>query len=277
MSSLELSTPVFSILSTLLQEKVGLSYTLAERELLQDKVGSRAMELGYESLLDYYYFLRYDPAGEEELAQLVEHLVVNETYFFREWPAIQVMVNHYIAPLCAAGKRPKIWCAACSTGEEPISIAMLLAEKNLLDKVEIIASDISENALKKAKAGKFGRRAVRHVPDQNLKDKFISQDGDHHFVPTTLIDAIQWRRTNILDKNDYPKNGPFDAILCRNMLIYFNDETVKIVLDNLYSELNPDGVFLVGISESLLRFGSGFVGEERDGSFVYKKALNHEH
>ncbi len=153
---------------------------------------------------------------------------------------------------------------------------MLLDEKNLLDQVEIIASDISENALNKAKAGKFSRRAVRHVPDQKLKDKYVTMDGDHHFVPNRLIDSIQWRRTNILDKNDFPKNGPFDAILCRNMLIYFNDETVKKVLDNLWSELQNDGVLLVGISESLLRFGSGFVGEEHDGSFVYKKALNHE-
>ena len=270
--SLELTSPVFSILSSLLQEKVGLSYGPSERELLQDKISTRAMELGYESLLDYYYFLRYDPSGDEELSQLVESLVVNETYFFREWPAIEVLVNNFIAPLCDEGKKPQIWCAACSTGEEPLSLAMLLEEKGLLDKVEITASDISENALKKAQSGRYGRRSIRHVPDSKLKEKFLSQDGDNHLLSNKLIDAIRWKRINILNKEDYPKNYSFDVILCRNLLIYFNDETVKAVLGNLEEKLSHDGILLVGISESLLRFGSRFVGEEHNGTFVYKKA-----
>ncbi len=270
--SLELTPPVFSILSSLLQEKVGLSYGTGDREILQDRISTRAMDLGYESLLDYYYFLRYDPAGAQELETLVESLVVNETYFFREWPAIKVLVEKFIAPLCDQGKRPRIWCAACSTGEEPLSLAMLLTEKKLLDKVEIVASDISENALKKAQSGTYGRRALRHIPDPALQQQFVTKDGDHHFVPFSLIDSIKWKRTNILDKTTYPNNGPFDVILCRNMLIYFNDQTVKTVLDQLWQEMTPEGTLLVGVSESLLRFGSGFVGEEHDGSFVYRKA-----
>lgn len=271
MSNIELSPQVFSILSGLIEEKVGLHYGLLDREILQEKVSTRALEKGYESLLDYYYFIRYDEAGNKELADLVESLVVNETYFFREWQTIKALVDCFIAPWCEAGKRPKIWTAACSTGEEPLSLAMLLKEKKVLDKVGIYASDISENALNKARSGRFGRRSVRQVPDQKLQDQFIYNEGDHYRISEELYDAIHWKRANILNEIEYPTEGPFDVILCRNLLIYFSDETIKLVLEKLSRQLNPNGLLVVGVSESLLRFGSGFQGEEHSGAFFYKK------
>ncbi len=272
MIKFELSPQVFSILSSLIQEKVGLYYGLSDRDILLDKVSVRAEEKGFESLLDYYYFLRYDGDGAGELKELVESLVVNETYFFREWAAIEVLVHHHLKPMCDAGKRPKIWCAAASTGEEPLSLAMLLEANGILDKVDIVASDISENALNKARSGKFGRRSVRSVPDKNLLDKFITAEENAYKISPHLCEKIRWQRINILDEADYPQDGPFDAILCRNLLIYFSDQTVKKVLDSLSTKLTWEGLLLVGISESLLRFGCNFIGEERAGSFVYRKA-----
>lgn len=271
--NLELSPQVFSILSNLIKEKVGINYGLTDREILHEKVSTRAMELGYDSLLDYYYFLRYDASGDQEMKQLVETLVINETYFFREWPAIETLVESYLKPMCASGKKPRIWSAACATGEEPLSLAMLLEDKGLLNQVQIIASDISENALKKAHSCVFSKRAVRQVPQQGLLEKFIRFEENHYTVSTQLRDSITWQQVNILDEANYPSLESFDVILCRNLLIYFSDQTVKQVLEQLARKLSPDGILMVGISESLLRFGGPFIGEEQGGSFFYKKNL----
>lgn len=272
MAVLELSPTVFAILGRLLEEQVGLHYSLLDRDLLEDKASSRALEAGFESLLDYYYFLRYDPGGDQELARLVEALVVGETYFFREWPAIEALVELFIAPWCAAGRRPRVWSAACSTGEEPLSLAMLLDSRGLLDRVELVATDISERALAKAKAGCYGRRSLRQVPIPALVERYIRREGETHTVSPDLIRAIQWGKHNLVQSADYAHYRGFDAILCRNVLIYFADQTVRTVLDQLYQSLSDSGVLLVGVSESLLRYGCSFSAEERGGAFVYRKA-----
>lgn len=272
MADMELSPAVFSILSSLVDEKVGLHYGLLDRELLQEKAATRAMEAGFNSLLDYYYFLRYDEGGAAELSELVETLVVNETFLFREWPAIEALVTSFIEPWCKEGRRLRIWSAACATGEEPVSLAIYLKEKDLLDRVEIVATDISLNALAKARAGRFGKRAVRTVPNQTLLDKHVIARSDGFAVDSSLVDKIKWGQVNLMSDVEVRALGTFDIILCRNVLIYFSDSTVQSVINRLSTALAADGVLAVGVSESLLRYGSGFVGQEVQGSFVYRKA-----
>ena len=272
MATLELSPTVFSILSGLIEERAGLHYGLLDRELLQEKASARALEVGFDSLLDYYYFLRYDPGGELEFSALIEALVVGETYFFREWPAVEVIVNSFISPWCATGRRLRVWSAACATGEEPLSLAMLLDDRNLLNQVEIIATDISSKALTRAQRGRYGRRSIRSVPDQRLIDRYLHTEGNEFVVNPDLVSAIRWERLNLLSE-EYPVQiGLFDLIMCRNVLIYFSDQTVKSVLNRLSRSLVQNGVLLVGVSESLLRYGSSLTGEERGGAFVYRKA-----
>lgn len=270
-SKLELTPAVFSILSGLIDEKLGLQYTLLDREILQDKVSIRAIEAGYDSLLDYYYFLRYDDADGKELNELAEVLVVNETYFFREWPAIEVLVTNVIAPLCAKGQRPRIWSAACSTGEEPLSLAMLLDHHQLLDQVDIVASDISQRVLGKPLKGVYGKRSVRTEPPQHLVEKYLTPTALGFEVQRALVEKIEWKQLNLLEDETYLNCGTFDVILCRNVLIYFSDSTVRKVLDYFSKVINNNGFLFVGVSESLLRYGNSFIGEERNGSFVYRK------
>jgi chemotaxis protein methyltransferase CheR len=272
MAELELLPSVFSILSGLVDEKVGLHYGLLDKDILHEKASARAIETGFSSLLDYYYFLRYDDGGEQELAELVETLVINETFLFREWPAIEVLVNSFVKPWCAAGRRPRIWSAACATGEEPLSLAMLLNEHGLLDKVDIYATDISSNALAKARAGRYSKRTVRTVPDQKLLERYVEPHRDGYGVSKSLIDQIRWSRLNLLSDTDVAALGVFDIIICRNVMIYFSDNTVRSLLERLSRSMVQDGVLAVGVSESLLRYGSGFVGEEHSGVFVYRKA-----
>ncbi|APR81500.1 Chemotaxis protein methyltransferase CheR [Minicystis rosea] len=267
-----LSPPVLAILSALVEEKIGLHYSIADRDLLGDKLAARASEAGFESLLDYYYYLRYDPASAPELDALVDALVVNETYFFREIDPILVAVRDVVRPLCEAGARPRIWSAACSTGEEPLSLAMILAGEGLLDRVEIVASDVSPRVIACARAGRFGVRALRdHVTIPTAAQRFLHTAGERIAVSDEILRAIDFRRINLLDTEAVAALGRFDLILCRNVLIYFHDETARCVVEGLAAALADGGALLVGISESLMRLGTALASEEHRGVFFYRK------
>jgi chemotaxis protein methyltransferase CheR len=271
MGALELSEPVFAILNGLIEEKVGIHYRAEDRELLHEKASARALEAGFESLLDYYYYLRYDAGGGEELSALIESLVVGETYFFREWPALEVLVHAFVEPWCAAGRRPRIWCAACASGEEPLSLAMLLHSRGILDRVELVASDVSARAIVRAQQGRYRKRSLRHIPRPELASHHLHEEGEGYCVSPELVGRIAWLQRNLVDDRHIETLGRFDVVLCRNVLIYFSDRTVRAVLDRIWRLLVADGVLLVGVSESLLRYGTRFVAEEVSGSFVYRK------
>ena len=268
--SLPLSPQVFAILSALIEELTGLHYDLQERELLAERVSARALERGFDSLLDYYYFLRYDPAAAAEMAALAEALVVNETYFFRELPALKLITDQLVPELLASGVRPRIWCAASSTGEEPLTLAMLLDEGGLLDQVSIVASDISGRALDHAKAGLYRRRSLRALP-KGVVGRWLDGDEDGMRVAPHIARAVDWVQLNLVDDERVTKLGPFDVILCRNVLIYFRDRTIEQVVGRLAQRLNPNGYLFVGTSESLLRFDVPFSCEEQRGCFYYRK------
>lgn len=267
-STLPLSPPVFTILSSLIEERLGLYFSPDYRELLVEKLSPRAVERGFESMLDYYYFLRYDAAAATELLAIADVLTVNETYFLREAAQLRALVDELIVPAASAGQRLRVWCAACSTGEEPLSLAALLDERKLLDDVQLVASDISERALQIARRGHYGTRAVRSL---EALPHWLSREGQQHVVSTRLRDVIDWRRINLLDEAAVQALGRFDAIICRNVLIYFRDPTVQAVVSRFHDMLTPGGYLLVGASESLLRLGTPFACEERRGAFFYRK------
>lgn len=268
---LSAAPPVFAILSALVEECAGLHYAPSEQAAFLDRVNTRCQEAGFSSLLDYYYYLRYDPAGPAELQELVAYLVVNETYFFRELDALKLVVKRFLEPLVRAGRRPRVWSAACATGEEPLTLAMLLAQAGLLEQVELVASDISQRALDTARSGSFSRRSLRHVVEPALASRWLREEGGHVKIAPELPRAIDWRRVNLCDPADSRRVGPCDVILCRNVLIYFRDETVVRVIEALASSLRKDGALFVGVSESLLRFGTALACEEAESVFFYRR------
>jgi len=270
MTGLALSPQVFAILSALIEEKTGLHYDLDDAPLLADKLVPRVVERGLDSLLDYYYFLRYDPASDAEVAQLVEALVVNETYFFRELAPLENVVQSCVPELLRAGVRPRIWCAACATGEEPLTLAMLLDAAGLLEEVTLVASDISTRALARAREGVYFRRSLRALKPEAV-GRWLTPLEKGMQVESRLTNAIDFRRVNLIDEAQVRALGQFDIVLCRNVLIYFSDATVQTVIAALTRALTPNGRLIVGASESLLRFTSGLVCEERAGSFYYCK------
>lgn len=262
---------VYAILSSLIEERAGLHYASNDREIFGDKVTARADEAGFESLLDYYYFLRYDDPTGVEMKALVDALVVNETYLFREADQLDVLIDEFIVPRVKAGRRPRIWSAASSTGEEPYGLAMLLAERGGLDQVDIVASDVSERVLARARSGVISQRSVERSPRRALAVKHLEPLSDGWRVPAAIASHIDFRRVNLVEPASWAGLGAFDVILARNVFIYFRDDTVRRVLEQMAALLAGDGALCVGVSESLMRFGSSLVCEERGGVFVYRK------
>ena len=276
-----LSQQLFVLLSSLVEERTGLHYSLEDCALFSDKVWSRLEEAGFMSPLDYYYFLRYDPRGDAELAALVDVLVVGETYLFREVDALCSAVDHVLRPAVEERGRARVWSAGCSTGEEPFTLAMLLAEVNLLDRVDIVATDVSSRSLVRARAGVVPPRSLRALtpgsavaaplPLQRLAERWLEPlaDGGAR-VSRTIVEAIDFRQDSVLAPKVHGLDE-LDLILCRNVLIYFRDDVVRSVIQMFAKRLRVGGRLVVGASESLLRFGTMLRCEERAGAFLYTK------
>lgn len=268
---LDLPPAVFAILAGLIEERTGLHHGLDKRDLLAERATARALDRGLDSLLDYYYLLRYDDEEGHELQRLVESLVVQETYFFRELDQLEVAAD-LLAERAREQGRARAWSAACASGEEPLSLAMLLAERGVLDRVELVASDISARSLDRARQGRFGVRALRGPPPRHVMDPWVTREADRLVVRPELVARIDWRIVNLLAPPPLATLGGFDAIMCRNVLIYFTDETVRRVVDDLAARLVPGGALFAGVSESLLRLGSSLQWAERAGVYFYRTA-----
>ena len=269
--SLPLSPQVFGITALLIEERTGLHYDLTSLELLADKLSDRALELGLATLLDYYYYLRYDPRGEAELQALAETIAIHETFLFREVEPLRVLVQTLIPGMLRARRTLRIWSAACATGEEPYTLTMMLWQRGLLDSVEIVGSDLSERALSRARAGVYGGRALRNLQAEPTVARILEETPLGLRVPDALRRRVTFRQVNLLDGDAIRELGLFDVILCRNVLIYFSEATVGRVTASLGTALSEDGLLVVGASESLLRFGTMLSCEEHGGSFFYRK------
>ncbi|HEY0712366.1 MAG TPA: CheR family methyltransferase, partial [Polyangia bacterium] len=188
---------------------------------------------------------------------------------------LRTLVRHVITPRTQAGERVRIWSAACATGDEPLSLAVLLAEAGLIDRVDIVASDISRGSLDIAQAGRFSRRSLRALPSESRHWPWLRPTADGAVqVDPGLVGRVQWMRVNLVDAPAVAALGRFDVILCRNVLIYFDDDTTRTVVEGLAKNLRPDGVLLVSVTESLMRFGTSLVCEEHDSVFFYRKATS---
>jgi chemotaxis protein methyltransferase CheR len=280
--SKHLSPQLFAILSNLVEERLGLHYGAADVELFSDKVGARALEAGFESTVDYYYFLQYDAAAATELDALADALVVCETYFFRELEALRAGVTQVLVPAIQKRGSARVWSAACATGEEPVSLSLLLEEAGIRDCTEVVATDVSAHAIARAREGTYKSRSLRAFPRSSrlagftealrkLSDVTILRNGNQAQVAPSVVAGIDYKQLNLLDDGAVAALGTFDLVLCRNVLIYFADATVKRVVGTLSRAMRDDGRMIIGASESLLRFGTMLRCEERGGAFLYAK------
>lgn len=263
---------LFAIFSALVQDACGMHYNEAERALFGAKVAAHAQDCGYDALLDYYYRLRYDDPAGVEMAKLVEVLLVHETYFFRELPPLVQLVDTCLVPTVQARGRARVWSAACSTGEEPYTLAMLLAEREVLSQVEIVATDISPQTVARARLGRHGPRSLREPRSPSLVARYLEVGPRGITVAPVIRDAVRFDTFNLVDEAPRPELGLFDAVLCRNVLIYFDDKEILRVIERIGAHLAPGGLLAVGVAESLLRFGTMLCCEERGNAFFYRLA-----
>jgi chemotaxis protein methyltransferase CheR len=265
-----------SLLRDLVNTETGMFYDDFKLDFLQDRLAPLALERGFDSLLDYYYLLRYDDDAPREWAKAIDALSVQETYFWREFDQIRALTAGILPQLVARGRSPiRIWSVPCASGEEPLSIAMALEEDGWFDRarIEIHASDASELALTRAAAGRYGGRSFRQLP-LALRDKYFDRDaGDAHWTikPAIRERVTSWSRVNVVQRDQVERLARADVIFCRNLFIYFTESTVKSVVDTFAEMMPSPGFLCVGAAESLLRVTVRVELREIAGAYVYVK------
>ncbi|HEY1191595.1 MAG TPA: protein-glutamate O-methyltransferase CheR, partial [Gemmata sp.] len=249
------------------------SFDDEKREMLGSKLVERLRALELTSYLDYYYLLKYGPGSEEEWPRLTDALSVQETYFWREFEHVRVLVDILVPQHIAARRGPvRVWSAACATGEEPLSIVIALNEAGWFDRadVQVWASDVSPAALEKARRGVYRERSFRALPPELREKYFAPVEGGWRVAPN-LLSLITFQSANLLDPVDTSTLATAPFIFCRNVFIYFSAATVARVVKSFAERMPAPGYLFPGVSESLLRATTAFQLEEIGKTFVYVK------
>ncbi len=248
-----------------------------KRELLEARMASLSRKRGYGSVQEILDRLKSDNTGQA-VVELLDQVSTNLTFFFRE-PAHFDFVSKVFLPQLMLRKKAqrnnqiRLWSAACSSGEEPYSLAITVKEQlgddNSWD-VKILATDISTKVLKKAIDGKYSRHEVMKAPPGTIQ-KYFERGGDRnspvYSVRPEIKNMLVFRRLNLL-QDSYPFSGKFDLIMCRNVMIYFDHATKQDLLKKFHRYMNDGGYLMTGHAESLTSFESIF---KRIQVAVYQK------
>ena len=273
---LALSHDVFVLLRDLIVRRTGIFFDDEKRSFLADKLSEGVSAIGMTSFLDYYYMLRYDTDAGQHWSQLMNWLAVPETYFWRQPEQFDALART-IAPahFAANPARPlRIWSAACCTGEEPLSIAMALAESGYLEgrPIEIFASDGSPAMLARARQASYAGRSFRQLPD-SLRQKYFTESADGTWKPVPAISApIRWSLANLANVAEISPLAACDVIYCRNVFIYFSPDAIREVVRVFAEKMPEDGIVFLGASEALTRLGVTLELAELAGAFAYVRA-----
>jgi chemotaxis protein methyltransferase CheR len=265
-----ITTKEFRLFQSLVYREAGISLSDQKRALLVGRVGPRLRALSLTSFGAYYDRVTTD---RDELVRMLDSVCTNETHFFREPKQFEFLENELIPSWRAAaeaGRRRRevrVWSAGCSTGEEPYSIAMSLLAHLPDWKIEIVATDLSTKVLARANSGIWPMERVAHVPVHYRKAFLLRGSGAQEgniAARDELRALIRFGRVN-LHHDSYPVAGRFDAVFCRNVLIYFDAETKRRIIHRLLDRLEPQGHLFLGHSESL----NGFERVRTAGPTVY--------
>lgn len=251
----------FDFVARLVRKECGLVLSADKAYLAESRLAPVARRLGCGSA-DAFIRELMKEARPDRVREVVEAMVTNETFFFRDKKPFDQFQEVVLPGLLAARanrRHIRIWCAACSTGQEPYSIAMLLKEaaaKLTGWRVEILATDISNEVLRAAQEGVYTQFEVqRGLPIQMLV-KYFSQQGDKWQLKPEIRSMVTFRPFNLL--HDPSPLGSFDVVFCRNVLIYFDPETKTGILDGIARVMAPDGYLYLGGAETVLGISSRF-------------------
>lgn len=272
-NELALTDSAFVLLRDLIVGRTGVYFDDAKRTILANKLAELVAANGMTSFLDYYYLLRYDANAETHWMALMDRLSVAETFFWRQAEQLDALAN-IVAPAHFAaypGRPLRIWSAACCTGEEPVSIAIALAENGLLgtQPIALHATDGSQAMVQRAKRGSYAERSFRQLPAA-LKSKYFERESDVSWHPIDRIrSAIQWDIVNLAAGDEVRRFAACDVIFCRNVFIYFSDDAIRSTVRVFSEHMSPDGYLFLGASESLTRLGVDLELAEVGTGFAY--------
>lgn len=261
-------------IGTLIYKWTGMIFGANKRYYIERRLVERMTHRDISKPRDYLDFAKHNL---DERQALINAFTINETYFYREEHQLTAL-SRQILPEVVRNKRPgdlvRIWSMPCSTGEEGYSIALWLLENwPIVDayNVEIIGSDVDTAAIALAQAGLFSSRSLARLPKAVL-DSYFEPEKDHRRkIIDDLRESVRFMPANIIDRASLAGVGQFDVILCRNLLIYFDDESRLLAADNMHACLNDGGYLCLGHSESMSRISNRFNLTRLEDAIVYRK------
>jgi len=265
--------PHLGLMARELYQRCGLVFEGGQRHLFRKRLERRATELGYESPGAYAVAL-LGRMGEPEFERLIELLTVNETFFFREEEHFRLLLENYWPRWVRSGaERIRFWSAACSTGCEPYTLAILLRERGLVGpgrpRVEILGTDVNGRVIEEARQGLYSDFALRNT-QAYFREKYFRREAQYYRLDPQVREMVTFRRFNLLGP-ELPPGGAFHAVLCRNVLIYFDLEAKRRAVRKLADVLVPGGMLAVGRSETLFNVPEAPKLINLDGVIVYQK------
>jgi chemotaxis protein methyltransferase CheR len=246
----------FQLIRRLIYQKTGVFMNDHKKILVTNRLRKRLEHFGFNSYKKYYDFITKDPAGYQEIIEFINCLTTNETYFFRHGEQLEYIVEILMPDINIekSSKYIQVWSAACSSGEEPYSLAMIIREKWInseLDKVKIVASDINREMIEKARIGTYKSHAVQRM-SKFYRDKYFKKDilRQEYYISDQVKSMVNLYHHNLL--NQFNREN-IDIILCRNVLIYFDRVSKTRILENLHQTMRRGGYLITGYAESLFR------------------------
>ena len=271
--SLGLSGSVTTLLRDLIHEQLGLLYEPHQFDQVGDRLAPLVINRGLASFLDYYYILKYS-ADADEWLRVIDALAVQETYFWREIDQLRAVVNCVVPSLVQAlnGRPLRIWSVPCASGEEPLTLAMLLTEEGWFDRapIEVLASDASPAAVARAVKGEYTQRSFRNLPAA-MRDKYFLAEHDRWRVEPALRRKVAYDIVNLMAEEQVARHASSPIVFCRNVFIYFSDHSIRRALSFFERRMPAPAYLCVAASESLLRRTTVFELQEIGGAFVYVK------
>ena len=230
---------------------------------MRRRIDTLVTKNGVNSYEDYVALIKKDKALFE---QFVNFLTINVSEFYRNPDQWKLMDENVIPKILANNSRQiKIWSAACSTGDEPYSLAMAFSKHVPLSNIKILATDIDKQVIQHAQVGLYNAKSIAGVPDE-MKKKYFTQVGSSYQIADEIKKCVEFKEHNLL-KDIYPKD--FDLILCRNVVIYFTDEAKDMIYEKFYESLKKKGVLFIGSTEQISNYKD--IGFERLSSFYFQK------
>jgi chemotaxis protein methyltransferase CheR len=263
------------VLSDVFRHEAGLAFADDSGFVLERRLKERVAALRLPSFGHYIDYLRHDPGGAREIEEALELVTTHETYFFREEYQLRAFRDEVVPrlrQLAGSRRRLSVWSAGCSTGEEAYTVAMLLLQGGLPLgwEARVFGSDLSRRCVAAARRGVYGAAAFRCVPF-DFRHQYFVETAEGTSVAPEVRAMCSFAQLNLLDRDRLAVVGRVDAVFCRNVLIYLDQEARRRVLDHVYECLLPGGFLMLGHSESLLHVPSGFEPVRLRDDLVYRK------